>query len=129
VPAWFTNIDKCPVCEELRKQLDEANREKSRMLEYILHRPSPSSSETVKPEGMLGRNEINRNEEENPVKTPRFVPWNVRRQMLETQDRKTAELLQRKEDEIKSLEKKLNLNQGTVESVLTNNVGDEDGIL
>jgi hypothetical protein len=48
-------------------------------------------------------------EELKPIR-PQFIPWRVRQQMFEAEDRKKAELLRGKAVEIEKLEKELNVN-------------------
>lgn len=72
-------VDKqCQSCETLRQQLDIANYEKKVLLEKLLFKPEPVPERTVAPE---------------PVNRPVGVPWAVRRQMLEREDREKARSL------------------------------------
>lgn len=68
----------CDSCETLRHQLEIANYEKKQLLERILEKPEPVKDPV--------RNET-------PMLVPRNVPWNVRRQMLEAEDRAKAKLM------------------------------------
>jgi len=80
--------------------------EKNRLLDYILQKPSNDEIvlERNRPVSSLGRIEP-----EEPAR-PKFVPWNVRREMLENEDRQKAVLIRRQKEEqdkaIKNLEKK-----------------------
>lgn len=69
----------CESCETLRRQLEIANREKEVLLNRIINPivPEVKSVEQIEPKMIM----------------PRAIPWNVRRQMLEAEDRKKAELL------------------------------------
>jgi hypothetical protein len=95
---WF-GLDvpvSCETCEVLRAQLDESNRERKELLHRLLDREKiePSSIGVVR-------------EEENKAITPAFVPWRVKQQMLEAEDRKSLQLRQDKMKEIENLEKEL----------------------
>ena len=73
----LTSEDKvCQSCETLKMQLEIANFEKEKLLNRLLEKPE-APAETVAPE----------------VTRPRMVPWNVRRQMLEREDREKARIL------------------------------------
>ena len=91
---WF-GLDprSCATCEVLRLQLDESNRERRMLLDKLLDKGKPEPSPAVV-------------EEFKPI-TPQFVPWRVRQQMMEAEDRKKAELLKKRADEIGELEKEL----------------------
>lgn len=67
----------CASCETLQRQLEIANHEKAQLLARLLEKPEvPTTQEPPR-----------------TVTPPRTVPWAVRRQMLESEDRKKAELL------------------------------------
>jgi hypothetical protein len=93
---WF-NLEPrhCETCEVLRSMLDESNRERKELLHQLIHKDKiePPSTQT---------------EEYKPL-TPQFVPWRVRQQMLEAEDRKKAHLMQEKAKEIAELEKELDV--------------------
>lgn len=91
------DFNVCPTCEVLRVQLDEAVRERRELLQTILERSEPPKSEPM-PMGEL-----------KPVR-PRHIPWSVRQQLLEAEDRVTAQKLREKTEEldrISELEKEL----------------------
>lgn len=94
---WF-NLDPrhCETCEVLRSMLDESNKERKDLLARLLDKdkvePPPTPIEEFKPVGQS------------------FVPWRVRQQMLEQEDRKQAELLRRSAQDIEKLEKELEVN-------------------
>ncbi len=68
----------CPSCETLRRQLEIANHQNEALLSRLLEKPSvPERTEP-------------------PVITkPKMMSWNVRRQMLEAEDRHRANLLRK----------------------------------
>lgn len=66
--------EDCKSCETLRQQLEIANYEKEKLLNRLLEKPEPIKEET-KPV---------------MVSKPRTVPWAIRRQMLEKEDREAA---------------------------------------
>jgi len=104
---WF-NLEPvvCPVCEVLRTQLDESNRERRELLNRAL---SPSQVESLPSE---------KTEELKPIGNT-FIPWRVRQQMLEAEDRKKFQLMQEKEKEIADLEKELDLSMDPKKSLKT----------
>ncbi len=83
----------CNTCEVLRSMLDESNRERKDLLHNLLSR---DKAEPPQPE-----------KEEYKSIQPAFVPWRVRQQMLEAEDRKRAQLTKDKAQEISDLEKEL----------------------
>ena len=94
---WFGLSDMpCETCEVLRSMLDESTRERKELLHRLLDKdkaePLVVEKEEPKPLG------------------PSFVPWRVRQQMLEAEDRKKAQLMKQKADEINELEKELGVN-------------------
>lgn len=80
----------CATCEVLRSQLDESNRERRELLTRLFDKDKSEPPVTSM-------------EEFQPIK-PQFVPWRVRQQMLEAEDRKTAQLMKSKMEEIQQLE-------------------------
>lgn len=84
----------CQSCETLRQQLEIANHEKKQLMDRILAKPEPES----KPEFR-------------EVTKPRNVPWPVRRQMLEAEDREKARLMREAPQPISTedLEKELDI--------------------
>ena len=68
----------CQSCETLKQQLEIANYEKQQLLNRLLKEPEKEPERTVAPE---------------PVSRPRMVPWHVRQQMLEREDREKARAL------------------------------------
>lgn len=72
-----TDEQICKSCETLRQQLEIANYEKNELLHKLLKDPEPIpvQNEPVK------------------ITRPRMLPWNVRRQILEKEDREKAKLM------------------------------------
>lgn len=96
---WFgLDPSHCESCEILREQLHKCDVERSELLHRLLNKEKSEPPSTVK-------------EEENIPITPTFVPWRIKQQMLESEDRKQAQLLRDKEKEIAELEKELNISQ------------------
>lgn len=94
---WF-GLDpiSCETCDILRIQLAESNAERKDLLHRLLEKDKPEPSPIVK-------------EEEPRSIQPQFVPWRVRQQMLETEDRQRAKLTREKAQEIQELEKELGI--------------------
>jgi len=95
----------CQSCETLKMQLAIANAEKKQMLEALLEKPK-DIIEVQKP----------KTDDKEPL--PRAMSWNVRRQLMEAEDRKSAELMRKQREEseklrqpksIKDLEKELEI--------------------
>jgi hypothetical protein len=93
----------CPTCEVLRAQLESSNAERKELLAVLLEKNQPK---------------------ETPVDTknlqpihPNFVPWRVRQQMLEAEDREVAKTMRAKQAEmsqsIPELERELGLEEKT----------------
>ena len=75
----------CVSCETLRQQLEIANYEKRELLNKLI-KPEPIQIE--QPDFSQMR--------------PKAVPWRVRREELEAEDRKRAQLIKEKEKELKA---------------------------
>lgn len=85
----------CPSCETLKEQLDRANYENDKLLDRILVKPT---IETIK--------------EPSKIQIPtKSIPWGVRRQMLEAEDREKAKLMREapKPVSTEDLEKELDI--------------------
>jgi len=67
----------CQSCETLKQQLEFSNYEKTQLLAKILEKPEPEIKPAEPPQ----------------ITRPRTVPWHVRRQMLEAEDRVKAQRL------------------------------------
>ena len=99
----------CESCDTLTRQLEIVQAEKNQLLNNILHPSQPEMREVELPQPIL----------------PKNVPWNVRRQQLETRDKEKADALKlavERAKEIKStmaksstddLEKELGVDDGT----------------
>lgn len=85
---------ECKACEVLKQQIDYLQRQNQYLLDRLLHKDEPTPVNTP---------------EDAPIKinTSRFVPWTVRRQMLEQEDRAKAKILKEREAEIQELEKEV----------------------
>lgn len=81
----------CQSCETLREQLAFERDEKKKLLDSILEASKPKDDKTVADPSTY-----------KPVK-PTFVPWNVRRQMLEAEDREKARILRNQSEEEKKI--------------------------
>ena len=82
----------CLSCETLRAQLEISRIENKRLLDRILEKPQPEPvSVPMEPT------------------RPVSVPWNVRRQMLEAEDREKARILRSAPIPTEELEKDLDL--------------------
>ncbi len=88
---WF-GIEEppCEACEILRAQLASSERERRELLHKLLNPEPPPAQITQK-------------EELEPI-TPQFTPWRMRKQMLEAEDRRQAELLRQRAKEVASAE-------------------------
>lgn len=91
----------CSSCEVLKEQLAAVNREKQQMLDAILSRDkvdiTGGETKVVSPES---------------INQGKYVPWHVRRQMLEAEDRAQAAIIAKKkkeEVEIAKLEKEVGI--------------------
>lgn len=79
----------CKSCEILKHELEVTRLEKRELLNTIIH-------PTIREEPRIDTSELK------PV-LPTHVPWSTRRHMLEANDRKTAQLRKRNEDDAASI--------------------------
>ena len=86
----------CNTCEVLRSQLDESNRERRELLNRLLEHNSPEPPVAIPQEEMK------------PIGN-QHIPWRVRQQMLEQEDRVKAKLMKDRTKEIEDLEKSLDI--------------------
>ena len=94
---WFgLSDDPCEACEILREQLAKSDSERRELLTRLLAKDMPEPSPAKEEEELV------------PIR-PQYIPWRVRQQMLEAEDRKKAELMKNKEKEIAELEKELGI--------------------
>lgn len=89
----------CQSCETLKLQLEIANYEKKELLSTILSFSKPPEIAPAQPLDM------------EKVK-PKLMTWNVRKQMLEAEDRAAAALLaEQRKKSIESLEKEVGIKE------------------
>lgn len=81
----------CNTCEVLRGMLEQTNSEKKYLLEQLLKEPEIIQETST--------------EEFKPIKTTKFTPWHVRRQILEAEDRKQAQIIKDKKKEMEEAAK------------------------
>lgn len=79
----------CISCETLAADNDRLRRENEKLLEHILHRPEPEQAKETYDDSFK------------PIITNRHIPFQVRREMLEREDREAFRLRQQalKEEE------------------------------
>ena len=89
----------CPSCETLKTQLERLTYENTKLLDRLLKEPE--------------KVEVSQKPVE--VTVPRNVPWNVRRQMLEAEDRERAKLMKAAPQpvSVEDLEKELDIAEET----------------
>lgn len=95
--------EPCQNCEMLKSMLTSEQYEKKQLLNSILQLNEPKMEVKIQ-----GTDELK------PI-LPNFVPWRVRQQMLEQEDRVKAKIIKDKEkekEEIDKLEKELKVNNG-----------------
>lgn len=93
---WFgLTDDPCESCEILRLQLAESNRERRELLQRLLE-PVKTEPPSIPSEEMKAI-------------TPQYVPWRVKQQMLEAEDRQKAKLMRDRAAEIDKLEKEVGI--------------------
>lgn len=104
----------CKSCETYREQLEIANYEKKQLLDRIMEKPITEPERTTAPELTAVR--------------PKTIPWHVRQQMLEREDREKARALRsaaspdsqiKDKTDINELEKELGVAQQERESKQT----------
>ena len=93
---WFRlDPPHCETCEVLRIQLEKSERERVDLLHRLINKEE-------KPEPPVEMGDMQ------PVK-PQYIPWRIKQQMLEAEDRRRAEILKNREKEIDDLEKELKI--------------------
>lgn len=70
----------CQSCEQLKSLLEQSNYERKELLAKLLNKMDPTSVPPV----------LNDDDEERKQPLRKNIPWNVRRQMLEAEDREKA---------------------------------------
>lgn len=84
----------CETCEVLKHELEVVRIENQQLLDRILHVPElPKAIDTSEIKPIM----------------PRSIPWNVRKQILESEDRERARLL--KQQSIQGLEQELGITE------------------
>jgi hypothetical protein len=83
--------------------LDQTNFERKQLLESVLEASKPKVAEVAQEETKI------------PIK-PQFIPWRIRQQMLETEDREKAKLIKQasaavEKVDVSDLEKELEIVQ------------------
>jgi uncharacterized Zn finger protein (UPF0148 family) len=86
----------CSSCETLRSLLESEKQEKQQLLNSILEKPKVEEPRTVTQEEIR----------------PKYIPWRVKQQILEQEDRKKAELLKKKNEELEAELGKEEINAG-----------------
>ena len=84
----------CNTCQVLQLELASVKQERDKLLQRILNPPTEST---------MSKDDI---DELKPI-LPKAIPWNVRRQMLEAEDREKARLMQNAPKPIDELEKEV----------------------
>lgn len=74
--ALLKEQNQCESCEVLKQQLEMANFEREKLLNRILEKPAQEPKSELR-----------------EVTRPTSVPWRVRQQMLEAEDREKARLM------------------------------------
>lgn len=83
----------CASCETLKDQIDFLNSERDRLLDTVIKLSTPKPAEPVQATNMADLKPI----------TSGTIPWRVRQQMLEAEDREKARILRDKQKEIARL--------------------------
>ena len=97
---WFRlTPPSCLTCEVLRDQLDKSEGERRELLARLLEKdkPEPSHAHVEEPKAI----------------TPQFIPWRVKQQMLEAEDRQRAKLMKDRTKEIEELEKEMGVSDAS----------------
>jgi hypothetical protein len=87
---------ECKTCDTLRQLLEEERFEKKKLIEVIVTLTQPKQ-EVEKEPITIKYEELK----------PKHVPWRIKKQLLEEEDRKAAELLNNKNKIDEKLEKEL----------------------
>jgi len=96
---WFGLTPmSCPTCEVLRDQLAYSEKERRELLAQLLDKGKTEPPPEQKEEEFI------------PI-TPQHVPWRVRQQLMEQEDRKAAQLLKQSAQDIAALEQELGINK------------------
>jgi hypothetical protein len=102
---WFGLLEKpCEACEVLKESLSVERQFNKVLLQKLLDKDKLEPLSEV------------RTEEIKPV-MPQFVPWRVRQQMFEAEDRKKAQLMRESAENVEKLEKELGIYGNTEQQV------------
>lgn len=103
---WFGLEEfPCHSCETLQMQLSLKNEENKKLLDTILEMNRPKVEIPVEHKSVI------------PI-LPKNIPWSVRQQMIEAEDRKAAQIIQERnrklaeqvvDEEVEKLEKELEI--------------------
>jgi hypothetical protein len=75
----------CQTCDYLKNQLEIERNFNKILMEKLTKTPEPITMESKTPE---------------PIVRPSFIPWRTRRQLLEAEDKRAAQVMQDKEKEL-----------------------------
>lgn len=95
---WLTSVQECKNCEYLRDLLSDERIAKEQILKSLL--------ELNRPQAIV--KEKSDKEEIKPI-LPQTIPWRVRKELLESEDRKRAEVAREYEKSTSELEKELGI--------------------
>jgi hypothetical protein len=87
----------CQSCETLKYEIERLRAENSTLLNHVLQKPEPVPERTMAPQ---------------PLTIPKRVPWAVKRQMLEAEDREKARILRqapKPDAELEELEREMDI--------------------
>ena len=98
---WFgLETPRCHNCDMWRDLLERSEAERASLLDKLLALSTPKEA----------KEEIVKVEEFKPI-LPQKIPWRVRQQMLENEDRQAAALLRNRKKEIDELERELGIDE------------------
>lgn len=90
---------ECKSCETLKLQLEIANESNKRLLDTILEFTKPRMEEVSKTPVEL-----------ESIK-PKAIPWRIRKEMLESEDREQFRILKERQKSLEELEKEVGLDK------------------
>lgn len=109
--------EPCRGCEAYQQQMTHMIYENEKLLRYILEPKEMQAAAPIK------------EEEPEPI-VPKIVPWKIRKEMLEREDRQKAALMKQAKEEqqqaIEELENRLKVNPLVVPSGETDSLGETD---
>jgi hypothetical protein len=92
---WFGLSNECASCIVLKDALERSEVERRELLHKLINPPVPTVVEE-------------KEEEFQPI-TPQYTPWRVRQQILESEDRRAAQLRKDNAKEIEKLEREVGI--------------------